>query len=65
MNQTGRTTKQMLKAPQRAIYVWPNHDLEYPKQLAKTLNRTDLIIVGPSWLQDSTSFRGKSYLRIL
>ena len=40
----------MLAAPHGAVYVWPNQKLLYPRQLAESLGRDDLVIVGPSWL---------------
>lgn len=45
--QTGRTTKQMEAAPQKAFFVWCNHAFAYPKDLARKLGRQDLQIVGP------------------
>lgn len=42
-NQSGRTSSQLKAAPQNAVYIWPcNASLFYPKELAKTLNRTDI-----------------------
>jgi hypothetical protein len=49
--QTGRTTRQMLDAPKGAIFVWPNVDLHYPRQLAKRIDREDLLIRSLSWLR--------------
>ncbi len=43
--QTGVTTKQMQDAPQGAIYVWLNSQLNYPRKLAEHLGRRDLVIV--------------------
>jgi hypothetical protein len=43
--QTGVTTAQMTRAPQGAIYVWPNSNLNYPRRLADHLGRRDLKIV--------------------
>lgn len=51
------TSKQMLIAPQRAIFIWVNSDLYYPRELAKKLKRDDLTIVSPSWLDHG--FYGK------
>lgn len=48
--QTGRTTKQMLAAPECAVYVWVNQHLAYPEMLAAGLGRDDLEIKPPSWL---------------
>lgn len=55
--QTGRTTKQMLEAPQNAVYVWCNDRTEYPHKLALTMGRGDLRVVPKRWLQ-SHSWRG-------
>lgn len=50
--QLGKTTQQLSDAPTSAIYVWCNSNLEYPKYLARKLQRTDLFIVSPSWLTE-------------
>ncbi len=47
---TGTTMQQMLDAPVGALFVWCNSMLYYPKSLAASLARNDLIIVAPSWL---------------
>ena len=49
---SGRTTDAMHSAPPKAIYVWCNDRLDYPKRLALDIGRKDLQIVGPSWLRD-------------
>jgi len=46
----GRTTQQMLDAPSGAVYLWHNYDLHYPRKLAKSIGRDDLVIKGLSWL---------------
>ncbi len=43
----GTTTRQMQDAPPRALFIWCNDDLWYPKDLAKKIGRTDLRIEGP------------------
>lgn len=48
----GTTTKQMKEAKADAVFVWLNHNLDYPLRLARIINRTDLKIVAPSWLDD-------------
>lgn len=48
--QTGRTTQQIVEAPQCAMFVWPNTALHYPRQLAIKANREDLAIRSLSWL---------------
>lgn len=54
---TGRTSKQMQKAPQGAVFVWCNDKTWYATEFAKTLNREDLQIKPFSWLQER-SVRG-------
>ena len=39
---TGSTTDQIKNSPQNAIYVWPNSNLFYPRELARHLGRTDI-----------------------
>ena len=41
---TGRTTEQMEAAPKGAVFVWVNSYLSYPKHLAVSLGRQDLLI---------------------
>lgn len=53
---TGATTAQMLNAPQRAIFVWCNGHLSYPRDLAKHLGRTDLEIVSPDQIAEYHRF---------
>jgi hypothetical protein len=50
---TGRTARQMKAAPIGAVFVWCNDRLDYPKTLARAhwVNRPDLLIVGPQWLE--------------
>lgn len=48
--QSGRTTQQILNAPDNAVYVWCNSRLMYPILLAKHLDREDIYFVSPSWL---------------
>ena len=54
--QTGRTTQQMKAAEQNALYVWPNSNLYYPKELARHIGRPDLRIVSLSSLYDHRHF---------
>jgi hypothetical protein len=44
----GTTTQQMREAPHGALFVWPVERLHYPRDLARTLRREDLTIVGPA-----------------
>lgn len=48
----GFTTRQMLNAPDGAIYVWPTYDLTYPRMLARYLKRNDLLVYSPSILDE-------------
>lgn len=61
---TGLTTKQMLTAPEDAVYVWVNNVLEYPRILARELGRTDLTIVPVSWL-DVRSVAGRTFTGVV
>ena len=49
---TGRTTRQMESTPKNGVYVWVNGELSYPKQLAEKIDRMDLKIVAPNWLEN-------------
>lgn len=57
---TGRTSRQMVGAPRDAVFVWVCDQLAYPRALAKTLKRTDLMIVGPQWL-DRRNLVGREF----
>lgn len=46
----GFTTRQMINAPEGAVYVWPTYSLTYPRMLARQLKRQDLLIYSPSIL---------------
>lgn len=48
--QSGRTTEQMKKAPQKAVFIWCNQQIPYAVNLAESLGRNDLEIVSPMWL---------------
>lgn len=48
----GRTHSQMQEAPQKAVFVWVNGLLDYPKLLAHKIGREDLEIVAPYWLEE-------------
>lgn len=58
MRGTGRTTEQMRAAPIGAFFVWVNDRLEYPKDLSRSIGRTDLQIIRPSKLERHESFAG-------
>lgn len=51
------TTEQIKNAPRDAYFVWCNSDLFYPKRLALMLQRDDLKIVTPRFLE-SNNWRG-------
>lgn len=50
--QSGRTTRTILNAPQNAIMVWPREEVGYARSLARFLNREDIEIVGPSFIEN-------------
>jgi hypothetical protein len=50
--QTGRTTQQMELALPKAVFVWCNEHLDYPKSLLRKIGRDDLLLVAPWWLVD-------------
>jgi hypothetical protein len=60
----GRTTQQMLSAKHNALYVWCNSRLDYPKLLASYLEREDLEIVSPLYLE-STRWRGRRFTQVV
>ena len=60
MRGTGYTTSQMQAAAQGSIFVWHHDDTRYPQELARKINRTDLKIVGPSYV-NSGNWMGLSY----
>jgi hypothetical protein len=65
--QSGRTTKQILKAKQGAIYLIPfHHHLSYFKSLAHALDRNDLTIK-PFIILDGFAdfFRGRKFTEIV
>lgn len=43
---TGRTSRQMLEAPELSVFIWCNDQLHYPTRLARRLGRFDLLILG-------------------
>jgi hypothetical protein len=48
---SGRTTQQLQAAARGSVFIWCSRDTHYPKMLAEKIGRSDLIIVGPSWLE--------------
>ena len=58
VRQTGRTTQQMLKAPNGAYYIWCNSITTYPRSLALRLNRWDLRVLPLSVLDRMEFFCG-------
>lgn len=61
---TGKTTEQMLNAPKGALFVWCNDNLTYPIGLAIKLNRGDLEIVSPAWMNDYR-YIGRSFTGVV
>lgn len=59
MPRSGRTRKQMEKAPHNAVFVWPNGALRYPTDLAHSIGRSDLWIISPDRLRDRHRFYGR------
>lgn len=57
---SGRTTEQMLAAPNGSWYVWCNNRLDYPRLLAANLRRNDLHIVSPGYFHDESCLQGSS-----
>jgi hypothetical protein len=53
--QTGATTRAIRAAPQNAVYICPPHAWLYTRALAGYLERSDLRIVGPWWLQSDNA----------
>lgn len=48
---TGRTSHQLINAPPNAIFIWCNTRTDYPRKLAAELNRRDIKIVSPGWIE--------------
>jgi len=62
---TGRTTKQMLDAPQGAVFISAHAgSTSYDWGLAQESGRTDLRVVAPTWLTNQ-SWRGLSFTGIV
>lgn len=51
MRDDGKTTKQLKTLAKNAVFIWCNGRLDYPRNLAKNLNREDVLIVSPYWLE--------------
>lgn len=62
---TGATTRQMLEAPQKAVFIWFDDHLSYPKELARKHGREDLQVVGPSWLETPNGWAGREFSDIV
>jgi len=60
---TGRTSAQMKAAPEGSVFVWCNHDLHYPRELAMFVGRTDLKVVPLGWLENGAG-RGRNFTGI-
>lgn len=61
---TGRTTMQMLTAPHGAIFVWCGSMLDYPITLSCRLERADLRVVSPYWLE-SYKWAGQEWAEVV
>ena len=48
----GTTTQQMEAAPKGAVFVWCNGHTDYAVRLARKIDREDLQIKSPAWLDD-------------
>ena len=49
---TGRTKAQLAALPKGSVFVWVGHDLRYPRNLAQTMGRDDIVVVSTSWITD-------------
>ena len=56
----GTTTRQIKSLPIGAIFIWCNNDIRYPTNLAVSIGRNDLEIVGVSFL-DNLKFLGREF----
>lgn len=61
---TGRTTRQMQSAPDKALFIWRNSQLSYPILLAKKLGRGDLHI-SPLSVLDGPTLRGREFAGVI
>lgn len=50
MTTPGKTFTQIREAPHGAVYVWVNNRTFYPKALAAAIDRSDIVVVPPCWL---------------
>jgi len=57
---TGKTTDQIREAPKGAIFVWCNDYTGYVRDIAKSLGRDDLKIIGLSQAKNGEYFLGRS-----
>lgn len=60
----GTTTRQMLSADTKAVYIVAGMRLQYHRELAIHLNRADLQIVSESWLK-RRAFEGMNLSEII
>lgn len=49
---SGRTRSQLDKAPSKAVFVWCNDKLEYPRALAYVVGRGDITVLRSRWLDE-------------
>lgn len=50
---SGRTTRQMQEAPVGAVFIWVSARTDYAIHLADRIDRQDLSILGPSYLENA------------
>lgn len=61
IDRSGKTTEQMLSAPQSSFYVWYQQNRHYPFRLAQHLGRSDLQIISAADAELGDVFRGNDY----
>lgn len=58
LRRTGRTWRQIETAPIGAIFIWPFSRLDYPKDIAAKLGRSDIKIFSTDQLNEPNALRG-------
>jgi hypothetical protein len=53
MRGTGRTTKQLMNAPENSVFVWCNDDISYPLRLARNMCRDDIEVKPLCWFKEN------------
>lgn len=64
---SGRTTRQLLAAPQGAYFVCPNRNeaLYYTARLADHLGRRDIVLCDPDWISSPNRWYGKTFSAVI